>query len=1149
MTGSFARLAADGGEKQFMSRTSSGSVSFRRVVKVAAGATGTPAPAPRDTPAPVGAETEFKNDMQRRGPGNDKEPSHDLAAAAGGAKEPSAALDPNKSIRVRGAREHNLKNIDVAIPRDRLVVITGLSGSGKSSLAFDTIFAEGQRKYMESLSAYARQFLEQLKKPDVDDIEGLPPTIAIEQRSGVSNPRSTVATTTEIYDYLRLLYARCGSPRCWAPIKLKKDGTVLERCGKPIQATTATQITDAVMALAQELANKNAQGEFPRAMILAPVVRAKKGFHKDVLEDVQSKGWGRVRVAPGGKDPKVLEIREILTKGGENPLGLGRYERHSIEVVIDRIVPRPDTRQRVAEAIEAALRLADGTVVISTEEGSGDKATWHDRVYSERFACADHPECALEELSPRLFSFNSPHGACPECHGLGSIQQFERDLLIPDPSKSISDGAVKPWQVPPPMGRFYRRRLKHFCQGFGVNPHTPVEDLPAWAVKILVDGATPEDEKKYKAKFEGVAGGLRAWYEKTESSWIREWLGQFMQEVDCPACHGDRLRIDSLHVLLESGHAADMTRGTSRSVVGRPAASLGRMLNIAELSRLTINDAVDYIKSLRLTREQQHIAEAILREVLNRLGFLNSVGLEYLSLDRKTGTLSGGEAQRIRLATQVGSKLVGACYVLDEPTIGLHQRDNDRLIGTLRHLTDIGNSVLVVEHDEDMIRSADWVLDVGPGPGVHGGRVVAQGTVPDIISEPESLTGRYLSGAMEITTPKPGERRALDAKNAIVVKGAKENNLKSIDAAFPLNGLICVTGVSGSGKSTLVNDILLQAAKKELLGSRGRVGQHDKITGLKKIDRIIEVDQSPIGRTPRSNPATYTGIFDEIRRIFAATKEAKIRGYSPGRFSFNVRAQKGGGRCEACEGQGLKKIEMHFLPDVYVTCEICSGTRYNRETLEVRYRGKSIADVLAMTIEEACTFFENHPKIKRFVECLRDVGLGYVQLGQPSTQLSGGEAQRVKLATELGKTGGALTGRRRGSADEDDDSDGDAESEPPSGSAIGPRVIGATYGKTLYVLDEPTTGLHFDDVHRLIQVLNRLASAGNTLVVIEHNLDVVKSADWLIDLGPEGGDKGGTIVAAGTPEQVMREPKSYTGKYLKAHIDAEKARRTSKPRA
>ncbi len=1047
-------------------------------------------------------------------------------------------------IRVRGAREHNLKNVDVNIPRDRLVVITGLSGSGKSSLAFDTIFAEGQRKYMESLSAYARQFLDQLKKPDVDDIEGLPPTIAIEQRSGTSNPRSTVATTTEIYDYLRLLYARCGKPTCWHPTVVKKDGTVLERCGKPISAMGATQIVDAIMDLG------TGETKELRLMILAPVLRAKKGFHKEVLEDMQAQGWGRIRVAPGGKNAEVMEIRDALKKGGENPLGLGRYEKHSIDVVIDRIGLRPDVRQRIAEAVESALKLASGTVVVSVEETRDGKTVWTDRIFSEKFACAEHPECALEELSPRLFSFNSPHGACAQCHGLGKIMEYDEALVIPDPSKSLGDGAIKPFRVPPPMGRFFRKRLRQFCEHFGVSPNQSVSAFSPAIKKILLKGTTEEDKKKYKHAFDGVGTILQNWYEKTESSFIREWLGQYMHETDCPVCRGDRLRIDALHVQMSSEHAADMNKAKSATVLGR-AKNDGRTLNIAELSRLTIDDAMEFVREMVLTTEQKTIAEAILKELLSRMGFLTSVGLEYLSLDRKTGTLSGGEAQRIRLATQVGSKLVGACYVLDEPTIGLHQRDNARLIGTLRHLADIGNTVIVVEHDEDMVRSADHVLDVGPGPGVHGGRIVAQGTIPEIIAEPNSLTGQYLSGLKCIETPK--QRRPMDLKNAIVVKGATENNLRDIDVAFPIGsgkgngpgtgGFVCVTGVSGSGKSTLVNDILLRAAKKDLHSSRDKPGAHSKITGLNKIDRVIEVDQSPIGRTPRSNAATYTGIFDEIRRIFSTTKEAKIRGYKVGRFSFNVSSKNGGGRCEACEGQGLKKIEMHFLPDVYVSCEICGGKRYNRETLEVHYRGKSIADVLAMTVEQACEFFENHPRIGRYVTCLRDVGLGYIELGQPSTQLSGGEAQRVKLATELGKIGGPLPGKKRKSdGDEEDAIEEEAPEELDEAAAKAARFNGPT-SRTLYILDEPTTGLHFDDVNRLIQVLHRLADSGHSLVVIEHNLDVIKCADWLIDLGPEGGDKGGGVIAEGTPEQVMDTAGSYTGAFLKMHLEAERLRR------
>ncbi|MCC7389785.1 MAG: excinuclease ABC subunit UvrA [Phycisphaerales bacterium] len=1046
-----------------------------------------------------------------------------------------------RSIRVRGAREHNLKNIDVEIPRDRLVVITGLSGSGKSSLAFDTIFAEGQRKYMESLSAYARQFLDQLKKPDVDEIEGIPPTIAIEQRSASSNPRSTVATTTEIYDYLRLLYARCGTPYSWAPVKTKKDGTVVGRSGVPITATAASQIVDRVMQMTGGPALRAGNGasethgsesRATRMLVLAPIVRGIKGHHKEIAEKLHRDGWARARV-----NGQIVDLREALAAGGENPLNLGRYEKHTIEAVIDRLTLDPAGRQRLAESIEQALRLGDGSVVVSVEsgneggssdegtkrrsdEGSGKRgreegpsvaaslrrsvASWVDHAFSEKFADPEHPEYALEELSPRLFSFNSPFGACGTCHGLGNLLEFDEQLVIPDDSKSLAEGAVVAWAKNGPVRAWFNRKLRKFCKEHGASFTQPVKEFTPEQRQVLLYGADgPQARGKKRAPshgkrvFEGVIPNITQWWDSTENVSVKEWLNGFMSQKPCQECHGDRLRIEALHVMVESSHRADIAKAHSATVIGRPRSD-GTMLNIAELSRLNINDAVAFIEGLKLSKEQERIAEPIMREVGNRLRFLTSVGLEYLSLDRKTATLSGGEAQRIRLATQVGSGLVGACYVLDEPTIGLHQRDNDRLIRTLRHLTDIGNTVLVVEHDEDMIRSADHVLDIGPGPGVHGGRVVAQGTVAEVCAAAESLTGDYLSGRRKIETPKT--RRGLSEKKSIVIKGAKENNLKSVDVTIPLGGLVCVTGVSGSGKSTLVNDILLQALCRELNKAKVIPGAHARITGLKGIDRVIEVDQSPIGRTPRSNPATYTGFFDDVRKIFTRTKEAKIRGYQPGRFSFNVPAKSGGGRCEACQGQGLKKIEMHFLPDVYVECEVCEGRRYNRETLEITYRGKNIADVLAMTVEQAVGFFENHPKILRFVQCLHEVGLDYITLGQPSTQLSGGEAQRIKLATELGK------GVR------------------PDGTGTGER--------TLYVLDEPTTGLHFEDIRKLIAVLNRLADAGNTLVVIEHNLDVIKCADWIIDLGPEGGDDGGRVIATGTPEQVAKTKGSYTGEYL-----------------
>ncbi|MGH7133588.1 MAG: excinuclease ABC subunit UvrA [Phycisphaerales bacterium] len=998
-------------------------------------------------------------------------------SSANGDTRPSTPhRDDGKFIRVRGAKEHNLKNVDVAIPRDQLVVITGLSGSGKSSLAFDTIFAEGQRKYMESLSAYARQFLEQLKKPDVEEVEGIPPTIAIEQRSASGNPRSTVATTTEIYDYLRLLFARCGVAYSWRPTKLKKD-QVIARAGVPISATPASQIVDSVM---QRPAGT-------RLMVLAPVVRDKKGFHRDVIEDLSKQGWGRARV-----NGTIVELREVLKDAGENPLKLGRFEKHTIEAVIDRLVINDESRQRLAESVESAVKLADGIVIVSIE----DSGKFTDISYSTKFADPEDPSFALEELSPRLFSFNSPHGACKTCSGLGTLMELDEALVVPNEELSFRQGAIAVYNKNQPVRAWFTRSLRRLCRATGFSYDAPFKDLPPDLRRIVLYGTTKEDTAKLKIKLAGAIPEMTEWWHKSENPTVKEWLGQFMSNKPCPECHGDRLRIEALHVLLTSGHRADTAQAFSGSVIGRPKDD-GTILNIAEVSRLNIVDALDFISALKLTREQQTIAEPILKEIRNRLSFLRGVGLEYLSLSRKTATLSGGEAQRIRLATQVGSGLVGACYVLDEPTIGLHQRDNDRLIATLRHLTDIGNTVIVVEHDEDMIRSADYILDVGPGPGVHGGRIVAQGTIADIIGNPNSLTGQYLSGIKKIDVP--AKRRALNEKRAITIKGAAQNNLKKIDAAFPLGGIISVTGVSGSGKSTLVNDILLTAAKKTLTGAREKPGAHTAFKMHKDVDRIIEVDQTPIGRTPRSNAATYTGIFDDIRNVFAATTEAKVRGYKPGRFSFNVSAKNGGGRCEACEGQGVKKIEMHFLPDVYVECEVCRGKRYNRETLEVLFRGKSIADVLAMTVEQGVQFFENHPKILKFLQCLHEVGLDYIQLGQPSTQLSGGEAQRVKLATELGKGAGEL----------------------------------GTQGHTLYILDEPTTGLHFEDIRKLVAVMNRLADAGNTLVVIEHNLDVIKCADWIIDLGPEGGDNGGRIIATGTPEQVAATKASYTGQYLR----------------
>ena len=1008
-----------------------------------------------------------------------------------------------KTISIRGAREHNLKCVDIDIPRDKLVVVTGMSGSGKSTLVFDTIYAEGQRKYIESLSAYARQFLDQLQKPDIESIEGLPPTIAIEQRSASHNPRSTVATTTEIYDYLRLLFARAGQPRCWHRDKEgeKEQGEV---CGKPITGQSATQIVDQAWALP----------EGSRIMVLAPLIRGKKGHHKEIFESMIRQGFVRARVngdvidlreppespllpEPPTKKSKKKTSAPRTSKGKASGGGgrgewLDRYKTHTIEIVIDRIVIRRDdeveVRSRLADSIELALKLANGLVVIAVAE-DGQPDAWTDKVFSENYACAVHPDCSLEDMEPRLFSFNSPYGACRACGGLGTVMEFDPDLIVPDSTVSLSEGALDAWRHGGKrMNIYYNRLIRKFCKKTEIDSHSPFKTLTKSIRRVLLHGTTPRDEEKLEFSFEGVIPNLQRRWENTDSEYVRAKLHHYLSVASCETCHGARLRTEAMNVFIED--------------------TKGQAVNIAGVTGMTIEQAVEFFETLKLNRERRQIAKPILKEVVARLGFMRSVGLGYLSLDRGTGTLSGGEGQRIRLATQVGSGLVGCCYVLDEPTIGLHQRDNDRLIKTLRHLTDIGNSVLVVEHDEDTIRSADWLIDIGPGPGRHGGKVVAEGTVDEVLQVPESITAKYLSGELKINIPwaeLPGEggeergergRRVLDHKKPLVIKGAKQNNLKSIDVSFPLGGIVCVTGVSGSGKSTLVNQILLRAVKRRLYSSREKPGDHKGITGLGGVDRVIEVDQSPIGRTPRSNPATYTGAFDAIRTLYTKTKEAKIRGYKPGRFSFNVK----GGRCESCQGQGTKKIEMHFLPDVYVQCEECKGKRYNRETLEVRYKGKSIADVLDMTIEEAAGFFENFPVVKRLLDALNDVGLSYVQLGQSSITLSGGEAQRVKLATELGKR---------------------------------------STGHTLYVLDEPTTGLHFADIDKLLSVLARLADAGNTIIVIEHNMDVIKCADWIIDLGPDGGDRGGSVVATGTPEQVAELPESYTGQYLQHHLESQ----------
>ncbi len=963
---------------------------------------------------------------RRRGKADGPRKSRSAAARTPRRKPPRKT---QREIVVLGAKEHNLQGVDVTIPRGKLVVITGLSGSGKSSLAFDTLYAEGQRKYVESLSAYARQFLQQLQKPDVDHIEGLPPTIAIQQRSGGANPRSTVATTTEIYDYLRLLFARVGKPHCWV-------------CGKSITSQTVTQIVDSICQLP----------EGTRFMVLAPIVRGQKGQHAELLRHIQREGFVRVRI-----DSELHDLRNV------EPLAKNR--KHTIEVVVDRLVLKPSVRTRLSDSIEVALGLAEGLVVISYEHnGDGEgEPTWKGLVFSATYACPEHPEANLEELSPRMFSFNSPYGACQECDGLGTILEFDPDLIVPDQSLSLSQGAIDAWRHGGKrMNILYNRMLRKFCRDFGVSPNIPYGEHPAAVRRALMDGKTNGQKR-----FVGIIPNLLRRWNNTDSEYVKQRLHGYLSEQPCRKCNGARLKGASLAV----------------SIDGR---------NIHDVTGMSISQAREYFESLDLDVERAQIAEQILREVRHRLTFMENVGLGYITLDRTSATLSGGEAQRIRLATQVGSGLVGVCYVLDEPTIGLHQRDNQRLIRTLRHLRDIDNTVIVVEHDEATILAADEIIDMGPGAGRHGGRIVAQGKLDDILNTRESMTGKYLSGQLKIDVPK--KRRKLSPRKTIQLRGCRENNLKGIDVSFPIGGIICVTGVSGSGKSTLVNQTLLPALRRRLHASRDKPGRFDKVLGSGQIDKVIEIDQSPIGRTPRSNPATYTGVFDHIRQLFARTREAKIRGYKPGRFSFNVK----GGRCEACQGQGTKKIEMHFLPDVYVTCAECKGTRYNRETLEIRYRGRSIADVLAMRVEEAMSFFQNFPKVRQLLRAINDVGLSYVELGQSSTTLSGGEAQRVKLASELGKT--------------------------------------AT-GHTLYVLDEPTTGLHFADIHKLLNVLNRLADFGNTIIIIEHNMDVIKCADWIVDLGPEGGDAGGKVIAECTPEELIAIRRSYTGRFLRKHLD------------
>jgi len=965
-------------------------------------------------------------------------------------------MAPNQIV-VSGAREHNLRNVSVALPRDALTVITGLSGSGKSSLAFDTIYAEGQRRYVESLSAYARQFLGQMDKPDVDSIEGLSPAISIDQKTTSRNPRSTVGTVTEIYDYLRLLWARIGKPHCHI-------------CGKPVAGQSAEQIIDQVMDLPADT----------RFMVMAPIVRGRKGEYGKLLEELRAEGFSRAVI-----DGELRELDGGTAAEGGGPILLDKKFKHDISLVVDRLVMRDDVRKRLADSIETAVSLADGMVEVETvpREGEGDPQSW---LYSEKFACLEHGP-VIPELEPRIFSFNAPHGACERCTGLGSMMEIDPRLVVPDPTLSVGEGAIAPWAVS--SSNYYEQLMQALAEEHRVDLDVPWEDLPQAQRDLFLDGA--EDRvtityknrygrrRSYSTRFEGVVANLDRRYKETDSENVREKIEEFMSLVPCPACKGSRLRPESRAVLVDG-------------------------LAVHEFCALSVRKAIEWVDALALSDTDRHIARLILREIVERLRFLENVGIGYLTMDRAAATLSGGEAQRIRLATQIGSALVGVLYVLDEPSIGLHQRDNSKLIGTLERLRDLGNTVLVVEHDEQTMRAADHIVDLGPGAGEHGGRIIAEGDAEAIARVPESLTGQFLAGTRTVAVP---ETRRTPA-GYLEISGATENNLKRVDARFPLGVLTCVTGVSGSGKSTLVNEILYKACAARLMRARTRPGAHRGIQGMDQLDKIIAVDQSPIGRTPRSNPATYTGLFDVIRDLFSRTPEARARGYKAGRFSFNVK----GGRCEVCRGDGQIKIEMHFLPDVYVPCEQCHGKRYNRETLDVRFKSKNIADVLEMSVEDALEFFEHIPKIRRRLETLHAVGLGYIRLGQPATTLSGGEAQRVKLATELSKI--------------------------------------AT-GRTLYILDEPTTGLHFADVQRLLEVLHRLVDQGNSVVVIEHNLDVIKTADRLIDMGPEGGEEGGTVVAAGTPEEVAGTPGSHTGEFLARLVGpaAPKVRRRKAPAA
>ena len=941
-------------------------------------------------------------------------------------------MQPRQFIKIRGANENNLKNLDADIPRNELVVLTGLSGSGKSSLAFDTIYAEGQRRYMESLSSYARQFLGQMEKPDVESIEGLSPAISIDQKSTNRNPRSTVGTVTEIYDYFRLLYARIGIPHC-------------PKCGREIKKQTVDQMVDQIMKLPERT----------RIQLLAPVVRGRKGTHAKLLEQARKSGYVRVQI-----DGNLYELSEEIQ--------LDKNKKHNIEIVVDRLIVKEGIEKRLTDSIETVLNLAEGRLMVDTMDGNIQN-------FSQSFAC---PDCgiSIDEIEPRSFSFNNPFGACPSCFGLGYKMEFDVDLMIPDKSLSIQQGAITVlgWQSCTDKGSFTRAILDALAEEYGFDLDTPFEQYPKKIQDILIYGTNGHEVKvRYKGQrgegvydvaFEGLVKNVERRYRETGSDSMKQEYETFMRITPCPACKGQRLKPEALAV-----------------TVGDK--------NIYEVTSLSISSLKEFMDKLELTPAQEMIGEQVLKEIRARVQFLVNVGLEYLTLSRATGTLSGGEAQRIRLATQIGSGLVGVAYILDEPSIGLHQRDNDKLLDTLKHLRDLGNSLIVVEHDEDTMRAADCIVDIGPGAGEHGGQLVAIGTAEEIMKNPNSITGQYLSGKKKI--PVPSERRK--PAGFLIVRKAAENNLKNIDVKIPLGVMTCVTGVSGSGKSSLVNEILYKSLARKLNRARTIPGKHKCIEGVEQLDKVINIDQSPIGRTPRSNPATYTGVFDQIRDLFAATADAKARGYKKGRFSFNVK----GGRCEACSGDGILKIEMHFLPDVYVPCEVCHGKRYNRETLEVKYKGKNIYDVLNMTVEEALEFFDHVPSIKRKIQTLYDVGLSYIKLGQPSTELSGGEAQRIKLATELSKRG---------------------------------------TGKTIYILDEPTTGLHFADVHKLIEILRRLAEGGNTVVVIEHNLDVIKTADYIIDIGPEGGDKGGTVIASGTPEEVAANPVSYTGRYVSKYL-------------